>query len=72
MFRFCLELQALCSLLGPFGVKQLNQILITRVGRLVKDLKTIAMANPRLAEIAKCIHDPSATAEILKSLKGKL
>ncbi|EGD73771.1 hypothetical protein PTSG_05464 [Salpingoeca rosetta] len=63
------ELRALCSLIGPFGVKQLNADLVSRLGHLLKDMKAIATTNPRINELAQCIHNASDTTDVLRSLK---
>lgn len=66
------ELRALCSLLGPFGVKQLNADLVSRLGHLLRDMKAIATANPRVGDLTKCLHSAADATDILRSLKGSV
>eukprot|EP00043_Microstomoeca_roanoka_P017868 m.187833 g.187833 ORF g.187833 m.187833 type:complete len:1109 (+) comp16716_c7_seq1:316-3642(+) len=63
------ELRALCSLLGPFGIKQLNAELVARLGRVVKDLKSVATANIRILDLTHSISDAGVTSDVLRSLK---
>eukprot|EP00055_Hartaetosiga_balthica_P012323 m.59437 g.59437 ORF g.59437 m.59437 type:complete len:1109 (-) comp7909_c0_seq1:772-4098(-) len=63
------ELKALCALVGPFGVKQLTEQIVSRVATLLKNLKQTTSNNPRLIEIVKNLHSSDATSEALRSLR---
>eukprot|EP00730_Choanoeca_flexa_P000620 TRINITY_DN10272_c0_g1_i2.p1 TRINITY_DN10272_c0_g1~~TRINITY_DN10272_c0_g1_i2.p1 ORF type:complete len:1025 (+),score=341.73 TRINITY_DN10272_c0_g1_i2:399-3077(+) len=64
------ELQALCSLIGPYGIKQLNDHIMARAGNIVADMKQVVIKNPKLMEIAMHTDRASACDDALRALQG--
>ncbi len=67
------ELRALCTVLGPFGVKQLNDELMQRVSGQLSELKRLVRENREPLEVIKTKTDRVVTCtEAIKRLKSKM
>lgn len=64
------ELRALCRLIGPYGVKQLNERLLGSVKGLVGDLKAIALSNQSAIILHSKTESGDACNEALKAMTG--
>ena len=51
-------------------MKQLNAELVSRLGRLLKDMKSICTTNSRVMELMQCLNNASDSTDVLRSLKG--
>ncbi|EDQ87694.1 uncharacterized protein MONBRDRAFT_37880 [Monosiga brevicollis MX1] len=63
------ELQALCRLVGPFGIKQLNDRMLGRAANAIGDLKVIVGKNGKLVELVQHCERATASEDVLRSLQ---
>eukprot|EP00056_Hartaetosiga_gracilis_P009959 m.145264 g.145264 ORF g.145264 m.145264 type:complete len:1108 (+) comp13229_c0_seq4:80-3403(+) len=68
-FTSITELKALCQLIGPFGVKNLCEQIVSRVATMLKNLKQVTAGNQRIGELTKNLHSRDGTNEVLKSIR---
>eukprot|EP00054_Salpingoeca_dolichothecata_P025344 m.177028 g.177028 ORF g.177028 m.177028 type:complete len:1122 (-) comp25321_c1_seq2:184-3549(-) len=64
------ELKALCTILGPYGVKQLNDGLLFRLSKHVGEIKKIVQANRENLDVLKNKTEmPTTSSDALRRLK---
>eukprot|EP00053_Salpingoeca_punica_P016483 m.155851 g.155851 ORF g.155851 m.155851 type:complete len:1117 (+) comp16973_c0_seq1:63-3413(+) len=64
------EMRALCTLLGPFGVRQLNEVLLTNVVAQLAEIKKLALANrDALGVIKTRTEEAQVCDEALRNLR---
>lgn len=65
------ELEALCRLIGPYGVKQIEQRLLSLIGARLKAIRESLAANAGpLQALAKNFYHAPAVADAVKRMSG--